>query len=118
MKNGFTYGIVQWILNETLMNMLIMERWDAYLEPIRKCLHVPVSSICMKAALDELKIAVHLSSGGYGNFNISNDELCSKSDIRWNYNDYIKFQNDVRNAVLCPIDWVYSIRSKATSNNE
>jgi len=112
--SGLPYGIAQYTLNTAFANMLIMERWDKHLDPIRAFLHVPVNSSVMESAWKDYKIVVPLSSGGVGEYSYTNDEgKISKSYKRWDSGEYIKFQNDVRLAVpSCPIDWAYSIWNK------
>jgi hypothetical protein len=113
---GVPYGIAQYAINTTFTNMLLMERWDNYLDPIREFLHVPVDSIIMEAACRDYKITVPLSNGGVGKYSASNDDEMSKSYKKWNYDEYIKFQEDVRGAVSCPIDFYYSTRNKEKLN--
>ena len=105
MENGFTYGISQKRLNMTIKNMIVMERWDDHLEPIRKYLHVPVDSLIMKKASKEFDINIPCKNGGVGKYSNTG----SKPWSRWEFEDYIGFQKDVRKATrICPIDWEFT----------
>jgi hypothetical protein len=108
MDGEFTYGLAQKWLNMTIKNMLIMERWDEKLEPIKKCLHVPVDSYIMEAASEMLGVGIVDTQGQFKPYK----EGVSKPWSKWDYSDYIKFQEDVRNAADCPIDWEYSAWNK------
>lgn len=95
MENGFTYGLAQNWLNVTIKNMLIMEQWDEQLEPIRNYLHIPADGFIIEAATKNLGIKIK-----------------DKPWYRWDYNDYIVFQEEVCGVVDCPISWEYSAWSK------
>lgn len=117
MDNGLPYGVAQYALNATFTNMLLMERWDNHLDLIRTFLHVPVNFISMGAAWEDFKITVPLSKGGFGKYSSSGDEI-SRSYKSWTHDEYVKFQEDVRGAVPCPVDWNYSARSRAEDEAE
>ena len=103
------YEFAQTMLNWTIKSMLIMERWDCQLDPIRKFLHIPVQTKIMKHAWEELKITMPCKNGGVGEYSIPVSESNLKQFSDWTYSEYIKFQEDVRNAVQCPIDWDYNV---------
>ena len=96
--NSFTYGIAQYLLNFTLEEMLITE-WAEQLEPIKKYLHVPVYSKTIQAAWEDMEIVLLCKNGAAD----------SKSWKQWDYSEYTAFQEAVRNAVPCPIDWGHSL---------
>jgi hypothetical protein len=99
-EEGFTYGLAQRLLNLTIQNMLLMERWDEQLEPIRKYLHVPANSFILEAATEYLRIPAP----------------STKPWRVWTYSEYISFQNALRQAVDCPIDWELKRQTKNISN--
>ena len=119
-NNKLPYGTVQYILNTTFMNMLIMERWDNHLDPIREFLHVPVDTIVIKAAGNDFEITVPRQHGGVGIYSgeRNNENKLSKLFKSWTHNEYIKFQDDVRNAVTCPIKWVLESKAKQYQNRK
>ena len=81
-----------------------MERWDNQIEPFKKYLHIPVDSYIMEAASKMLDIKIIDKQGQYNLYKIG----VSKPWSKWGYNDYIKFQEDIRNAVKgCPMDWEF-----------
>jgi len=108
MGSGFAYGLAQKWLNMTLKNMLVMDCWEAMLEPIEQYLHVPVDSYIMKASVT-LGIELKDKKGKYNLYK----EGVSKPWSQWNYSDYIKFQEELRKAVehegkyKCPMDWEF-----------
>ena len=107
-ENVFAFGLAQYLLNLTLKNMLLMEQWDNYLKPIRSYLHVPVDGFVMEAASENLGILMIDKQGQFNLYDINE----SKSWRQWNYSEYIKFQEDVRNATNCPIYWEFDVRGK------
>lgn len=108
MEKAYTYGLSQKILNMTIKNMLVMEQWDIHLEPIKKHLHCPVDSYIMEAASDYLGIPIPCKNGGVGKYSLTGSKLDSKPWSKWEYSDYIGFQEELRKAVNCPIDWEFS----------
>ena len=103
MENGYTHGLAQGILNLTFENMLLMETWDDQLMQIKKYLHVPISktSLLLEAVSEIFGVKVIDNQGQYNLYALGQ----SKSSYRWNYDEYIKFQNDIRDVVECPYDW-------------
>ncbi|MCL2125964.1 MAG: hypothetical protein FWH33_08270 [Oscillospiraceae bacterium] len=108
MESGFTYGLAQKWLNMTIKNMLVMERWDGSFEPIRKYLHIPVDRYIMEAASLDFGIQIPRKHGSVGKYSNTG----SKPWSRWEYCDYINFQEAVRGVVCCPIDWEYEAWSR------
>ena len=112
MEDGFSYGVAQKWLNMTIKNMLVMEQWDSYLEPIKQYLHVPVDSYVMEAASTDLEIPIPCKNGGVGKYSLTGSKADSKPWSRWEYGDYIAFQEDVRKATPCPMDWEFGAWNK------
>ena len=106
-ENGYTHGLAQLWLNSTIEYMLLMEKWDDHLEPIKKYLHVPAKHNTLNAASKEFGIKI---INNQGQFDLYNGNT-SKFFKLWDYNEYIKFQEELRTFVDCPIDWVFSLRS-------
>ena len=98
---GFPYGLAQKWLNMTMKYMLIMEKWDSQMQSMRNQLHVPVDDYIMEAASDELHIYIPYKNGEEGNYNKGKVKPWSQ----WDYDEYKKFQDDIRSAVACPIEW-------------
>lgn len=99
--NAFSYGLAQKWLNMTLKNMLIMEQWDTELEKIKSYLHVPVDSYIMEAA-SKCQVLIKRKDGQYGEYK----EGVSKPWSQWNYEEYIEFQNALRQKLSeAPIIW-------------
>jgi hypothetical protein len=71
----------------TFKNMLLTERWDEQLDPIRSYLHLPANSFTVADAVKNLGV-----------------ETPNQQWHDWDYPDYIGFQEAVRGAVSCPID--------------
>lgn len=107
MENGYTYGLSQKIVNMTIKNMLVMEQWDSYFEPIKQHLHIPVDSYVMDAASGDLEIPIPCKNGGVGKYSLTGSKSDSKPWSRWEYGDYITFQEEVRKATPCPMDWEF-----------
>ena len=114
MGGAFSYGVSQKWLNMTIKNMLVMERWDGHLDPIRSHLHVPVDRIIMKTASKELGVPIPRKTGGTGKYSNTGSKLESKPWSRWGHGEYAAFQEEVRKRVdRCPIDWEFGAWNKA-----
>jgi hypothetical protein len=86
MDGGFSYGFAAYWLDMTFKNMLLMERWDEHLEPIRNLLHLPANSFTVADAAKNLGV-----------------KAPDKLWYDWDYAEYISFQEAVQEAVPCPI---------------
>jgi hypothetical protein len=113
-SDGITYGLAQKWLNMTVKNMLVMERWDNELNLIKEHLHIPVDSYIMEAASADHSIKLLDKQGQYTSYKNG----VSKPWSTWDYDEYIKFQNDVRDAVDCPMDWEYDAWNKTKARRE
>jgi len=113
-EGEFSYGFAQYLLNLTLKNMLLMESWDEYFEPIKNSLHIPADGKIIEAASEKLGIKIIDTQGQYSLYEVSK----TKPWRRWNYSDYIRFQEDVRNSVDCPMDWELSVWTKTTHKED
>jgi hypothetical protein len=113
-SDGITYGLAQKWLNIAIKNMLVMEKWDDDLNLIRAFLHIPVDRVIIKAASDNRSIKLLDKQGQYTSYKNG----VSKPWSTWDYDEYIKFQNDVRGAVECPMDWEYGAWNKAKARRE
>lgn len=121
LKNGFTDGIAQKQLNMTIKNMFVMdmEKWNEDLNKIKKYLHIPVDSYILQAASEKLGIEIINKKGKYSPYKGD----VSKPWSKWNYDDYIKFQEDVRKAIAypiadCPMDWEFSAWNETKAKRE
>lgn len=119
--NGiFSYGNAQKWVNMTMKYLYIFhglmqfynpagdfeKNYGKKIESLISVLHVPVDRYIMQAASDELHIDIP-----YKPDENKNDKKGSYKEgkvkpwSKWNYDEYKKFQDDIRNAVICPIDW-------------
>ena len=103
---AFHYGQAQKWLNMTLKYMIIMGFWTKKFNSIIEVLHVPVDSYIMEAA-SILEIMLPRKNGDYGKY----FESSSKPWSKWNKDDYVKFQENLRIALKnknpseTPIEW-------------
>ena len=103
---AFHYGQTQKWLNMTLKYMIIMGFWTEKFNSIIEVFHVPVDSYIMEAA-SNLEIMLPRKNGDYGKYS----ESSSKPWSKWNKDDYIKFQQNLRIALKnknpseIPIKW-------------
>lgn len=106
----FTYGQAQKWLNMMLKYVLMMAEDSA----LKNYLHIPVDSYIMQAVGSDnpkLKYCLKLEcvpkkDGAVGKYS----ESTSKPWSKWNYEDYIAFQNCIRKAISessysSPIEW-------------
>lgn len=106
----FTYGQAQKWLNMMLKYVLLIEEDSA----LKSYLHIPVDSyIMLTVGSDNLKLkhclkleCVPKKSGTVGKYSESGSKPWSK----WNYEEYIAFQNCIREAISessysSPIEW-------------
>jgi len=96
-----TYGIAQKWLNMTLKNMLAADLSEDEMKNIKEFLHVPVDASMKSAAMG---LMVYVPSEAWS---------------KWNdYDEYLKFQNAVRDKIknpdkyTCPIDWEAAVWNK------
>ena len=103
---AFHYGQAQKWLNMTLKYMIIMGFWTEKFNSIIEVFHVPVDSYIMEAT-SNLEIMLPRKNGDYGKY----FESSSKPWSKWNKDDYIKFQQNLRIALKnknpseIPIKW-------------
>ena len=114
MENGFTTGLAQIWLNMTLKNMLLMEQFDEQLDVCKKHLHVPVSGFILEAASKDFGIKMIDKHGQFNLYSLADTKPWSK----WDYSEYIGFQEEIRNAADCPIDWEFNAWNKTRANRE
>lgn len=108
--SDFTYGQAQKWLNMMLKYFLLTEGDSA----LKSYLHIPVDSYIMQAVGSDnskLKYCLKLEcvpkkNGTVGKYS----ESSSKSWSKWNYEEYIAFQNSIRTAIAesdysFPIEW-------------
>ena len=109
--SSFTYGQAQKWLNMTLKYVILLDENSE----LKSYLHIPVDSYIMQAVGSDnakLKYCLKLEcvpkkDGTVGKYS----ESSSKSWSKWNYDEYIAFQNTVRKAINestsfgSPIEW-------------
>lgn len=108
----FTYGLAQKWLNMTIKNMLVMEQWD-WLVLFKDCLHVPVDSYIMEAAV-ALGIELIDKKGQFQSYKAG----VSKPWSQWDYSEYDKFQKKLREIVPCPMDWEFDAWREVKAKRE
>lgn len=106
---SITFGLAQYWLNLTVRNMLLMEIWDEKFEPIRQYLHISIDTFIIEKASSNFGIEI---INIFGQFKLYS-AVDSKPWQKWDYSEYIKFQEDMRNTVEYPMEWEYSMWSKA-----
>lgn len=107
-RSVFPYGLAQKWLNMTIKNMLVMEKWNDELDKIRKQLHAPVDSYVLQAASEMLGIKIINKQGQLSLYK----EGITKPWSKWGYSDYVRFQEELRNAVECSMDWEFDAWNK------
>ena len=110
----FTHGLAQKWLNMAIKNMIVMGLYKEEFKKVASVLHVPVDSIILKQAC-ELKIKLPRKGEAvkYGAF--SKD--ATKSWSTWNYDDYIRFQDALRDKVAKPMEWEFQAWNKEKNKN-
>ena len=96
---SFYYGQAQKWLNMTIKYMWLVGIWDKQLQPLEQFLHVPI---------DNLILTIVADAGKNDGFKIPKGPL---SWSKWNYEDYIGYQNTLRDHILklepnkSPLEW-------------
>jgi hypothetical protein len=107
-EKKFSYGQAQKWLNMTLKYMLVAEQWEK-LDVMRSYLHVPVDSYIMENAC--LDLGVMIIDGRSGELKPYSDY--SKPWSTWEYEEYIEFQERIRESLAetkdyeCSMDWEF-----------
>jgi len=109
-EKAFSYGLAQKWLNMTIKNALIMGQWDSKIHELKQYLHIPVDSYIMEMASCKLRIETVDRNCQFKLYSVG----ISKPWSQWDYNDYTRFQKELREKVECPLDWEFEawLRSK------
>ena len=97
-EKDFSYGLAQKWLNMTIKNALIMGQKIC---EIKQYLHIPVDSYIMEMASCKLRIETVDRNCQFKLYSAG----ISKPWSRWDYGDYVAFQEKIREATACPLEW-------------